>query len=91
MQFVCVRISYTVLRGRWFDIIFLKKHRPTKDDSDDSKDRSYEDLEQVFASFSKNHMKIPLDNFNAKFGREDISQLTVRNEIYMKTVILIVL
>ena len=80
MQFVCVRISYIVLRGRWCDVIVLKTHGPTNDDSDASKDRFSEDLEQVFFRFSKNHMKILLENVNAKFGREDISQLTVRND-----------
>lgn len=71
-------------RGRWCDIIVLKTRGPTKDDSDASKDRSYEDLQQVFVSFSKNHIKILLENFNAKFGREDISQLTIRNDILHK-------
>jgi hypothetical protein len=58
------------------EIIVLKTHGPNKDESDDSKDTSYEHLEQVFANFAKNHMKILLENFKAKFGREDIFQLT---------------
>jgi hypothetical protein len=66
--------------GRWYDIIVPKTHGPTKDDSDDSKDRSYEDLQQVIVSFAKKHMKILLENFNKKFGTEDIFQLTVRND-----------
>jgi hypothetical protein len=80
VQFVCDRMSYIVLRGRWCNITVLKTHGPTKDDSDDSKDRSYEDLEQVFVSFAKNHMKILLENLNAKFETEDLFQLTVRND-----------
>jgi hypothetical protein len=83
-------MSHIALRGRWCDIIVLKTHGPTKDDSDDSKDRSDEDLQQVLLSFAKNHTKIMLENFNSKFETEDIFQLTEMT-VYMKIVILIVL
>jgi hypothetical protein len=73
-------MSHIVLRGHWCDIIVLKKHEPNKEDGDCSKDGPYEDLEQAFLSFTKNHMKILLENFNAKFGTEDIFQLRVRND-----------
>jgi len=36
------------------------------------KDSFYEKLEQVFDNFLKDNMKIPLRDFNAKFGRKDI-------------------
>jgi len=39
---------------------------------EDSKDSSYEELEQVFDHFPKYHMKILLEYFNAKVGRENI-------------------
>jgi hypothetical protein len=42
-----------VLRGRWFNFIFLNAHAPTEEKSDDSKESSYEELEQVFDHFLK--------------------------------------
>ena len=47
-DFVNNRVSYIVLRGRWFNIIFLKEHAPSEEESDDSKDSFYEELEQDF-------------------------------------------
>jgi len=38
---------------------------------DDSKDNYYEDLGQIFS------IQIPLKDFNAKLGREDILKLTI--------------
>jgi hypothetical protein len=46
-------MSYTILRGRWCDIIVLNFHTPTEDKTDDIKDRFYEELEQVFDKFPK--------------------------------------
>jgi hypothetical protein len=59
-----------VLRGRWSNIIVLNVHAPTEEKSDDSKDSFYEELEQVFYHFPKLHIKILLQDFNAKLGRE---------------------
>jgi len=44
----------------------------SEETSDDSKDKFYKELEQVFDHFPKYNMKIMLRNFNAKLGREDI-------------------
>ena len=52
VQFVSDRVSYTVLRGRWCNIIVLYVHAPSEEKSDNSKDSFYEELEQVFLSFS---------------------------------------
>jgi hypothetical protein len=40
-----------------------------------------EELECVFDKFPKYHTKILLGDFNAEVGREDISKLTIGNEI----------
>jgi myo-inositol catabolism protein IolC len=45
-------------------------HAP-KEDKDDIKESFYEELEQIFDQFCRNHMKILLEDFNAKVGRED--------------------
>jgi hypothetical protein len=57
---------------------------PSKEKSDDSKDRFCEGLEQVFDHFPKLHFKIQLRDFNAKFGREDILKPTIWNESLRK-------
>jgi hypothetical protein len=76
--FFCIRESYQQLRGlgllvigchRWCHIIVLNVHVPTEDKTDDVKDRIYEDLERVFDTFPKYHMKILLGDFKAKVGR----------------------
>jgi len=40
VEFVSVRVSYIVLRGRWCNIIVLNVHAPSVVKSDDSKDSS---------------------------------------------------
>jgi len=53
IEFVSDRVSYTVLRGCWCNIIFFHMHVPSEAKSDDSKDSFYEKLEQdFFLSFS---------------------------------------
>jgi len=44
-------MSYTVLRGCWFNIIVLKVNAPSEEKSDDSKDSFYEELEQNLIIF----------------------------------------
>ena len=53
---------------------------PSKEKSDDSKDSSYEDFEQVFDNFPKYHMKNLLGDFIAKVGRENIFKHTIGND-----------
>jgi len=55
-------------------------HAPSEEKSDESKDRYYEELEQVFDHFPKYHMQILLGDFNAKVGRENIFKPTIGNE-----------
>jgi len=73
-------VSYIVLRGRWWNISVLNVHAPSEDESDDSKDSFYEDLQQVFYHFPQYHVKILLEDFNAKNGRENIFKLTIGNQ-----------
>jgi hypothetical protein len=73
-------MSYIILRGRGCHIIVLNVHAPTEDKTDDVKDSFYEELKRVFDKFPKYHMKIPLGDFNAKVGREDIFKPTIGNE-----------
>ena len=68
------------MRGRWCNIIVLNVHAPSEEKSDESKDSSYEELEQVFVHLPKYHIKIQLGDFNAKVGRENIFKPTIGNE-----------
>jgi hypothetical protein len=68
VEFVRDRMSYIVPRGCKCNIIVLNVHAPTEEKGDDSKESSYEELEQVFDYFSKCHVKILLGDFNAKGG-----------------------
>jgi hypothetical protein len=39
VELVSDRMSYIILRGRWYNIIVLNVHAPTEDKIDDVKDR----------------------------------------------------
>jgi exonuclease III len=80
VEFVSDRMSYIVLRGRWFNTIVLNAHAPTEEKGDVSKESFYEELEEVFDHFPKYHMKSLLGSFNAKDGREYAFKPTIRNE-----------
>ena len=80
VEFVSDRVSYTVLRGRWCNIIVLELHAPSEEKGDDYKDSFYEELEQVCDHFPKYHMKILLGNFNAKVGKKNIFKQTFGNQ-----------
>jgi hypothetical protein len=55
LGFVSDRVSYTVLRGRWCNIIVLNGHAQSENKSDD--DSFYEELEQVSDHFPRYHEK----------------------------------
>jgi hypothetical protein len=73
-------MSYIILGGRWCYIFVLNVHAQTEDKTDDVNDSFYEELECVFDTFPKHHMKILLGDFNAKVGREDNFKPTTGNE-----------
>jgi hypothetical protein len=80
VELVSDRMSYIILRGRWCHIIALNVHARKEDKTDDVKDSFYNELECVFHKFPKYHMKIPIGDFNAILGREDIFKPTIGNE-----------
>jgi hypothetical protein len=53
---------------------------PSEEKSDESKDNSYEKIEQVFDNYHKYHMNILLGDFNAKVERENIFKPTIGKE-----------
>ena len=88
VECVSGRVSYIVLRGRWCNVIVLNVHAPSEDKSDDSKDSFYKELEQVFDHFPRHHMKILLGDFNAKVGRENISNQQLGMRVYIRIVMI---
>ena len=81
VELVHDRMSYIILWGHCCNIIILNVHAPSDKKSDNSKDGFYEESKQVFYHFPpKYHMKILLEDFNAKLWREDIVKPTNGND-----------
>jgi hypothetical protein len=91
VEFVSDRMSYIVLRGRWCNIIVLYVYIPSEEKSDDSKDCFYEESEQVFNHFPKDHIKILLGDFRTELGREDIFKPTTGMRVYIRIVMITML
>ena len=90
VQFVSDRVSYIVLRGCWCNIV-LNVHAPSEEKSDDSKDRFYEELGQVFNHFPKYNTEILLGDFNEKGGEGIFSNRQLGMTFYNRVVEITVL
>jgi hypothetical protein len=73
IELVSDRLPYIVLKVRWGNFIVWNVHVRSEERRNDSKDRFYDKLEQVFDNFLKYHMKIPLGDFNEKCGERIFS------------------
>jgi hypothetical protein len=82
VEFVSDRMSYIILRGRWFHIIVLNVHATTEDKTDSVKGSCYGELESIFNKFL-NHIKILLGNFYARVGNEHNFKPTVYTKLVM--------
>jgi hypothetical protein len=58
VEFVSDRMSYIIMRDRWFHIIIQNVHAPFGDKISYVKNRFYEESECVFDKFPKCHTKI---------------------------------
>jgi hypothetical protein len=74
VEFVTDRSSYITMNDRWCDIIVRNAHAPTQDKDDVIKERFYEQIEEVFDQFPRYHMKILIEEFKAKLGRNFLKQ-----------------
>jgi hydroxypyruvate isomerase len=83
-------MSYIILRGRWCYsyITVLNAHAPTEDKTDDVKSSFYEELERVFDKFPKYHIKILLEDFNAKVSRKIFLNRQLGMKVYTKLVMI---
>jgi hypothetical protein len=68
--------GYVFPRGRWCNIIVLKVHAT----SENSKERIYEELEQLFNRILTYRMKILLGESNEKLRREGVFKPTIGND-----------
>jgi hypothetical protein len=66
VEFVNDRMSYIILRGRWFHIIVLNVHALTEDKTDDVKDGFYEELERIFDKSPKYYVQMLLGDVMPK-------------------------
>jgi hypothetical protein len=80
VEFVSGRMSYIILRGCWCYIIVLNAHALTEHKTDYVTDSFYKELEFVFDEFLKHHMKMTLEEFYVKVGREDIFKMKIGKE-----------
>ena len=60
------KLSYLILRGRWYDMIVINAHGTTEDEDDPIKDSFSEELEETLDQFPSYHMKILFGEFNAR-------------------------
>jgi hypothetical protein len=65
VEFVSDRMSYTIWKGCWCDIIVLNVHAPTEDKDDDVKDSFYEETEQVKSTILFPHRDIQKHTWNS--------------------------
>ncbi|XP_070166158.1 uncharacterized protein [Polyergus mexicanus] len=63
--------------GRWYKIAIINVHAPTEDKDDEIKNGFYEELEHLVDQLPNDYMKIVLEDFNAKIGKEDIFRPTI--------------
>jgi exonuclease III len=80
VEFVSDRMSYTIVRDCWCNIVVLNVHTPCDGKSDDIKDSFHKELGSVLHQLPRYDMKMLLGEFHAKVGREDIFKLTTGNE-----------
>jgi len=73
-------MSYIVLRGRWCNIVVLNVHATSKEKSDDSKDRFYEELQTVFFIIFLSTVRNFCQNILIQNWREDIFKPTIGDE-----------
>jgi hypothetical protein len=83
--FVCLFVSYIILRGPWCHIFGLNVHARTEDKIDNVKSSFYQELERTLDKFPKYHKKILFENFSAKIGTEDIFKPITWNESLRET------
>jgi len=84
-------MSYIGLRGRWCKIFVLNVQALSKEKSDILKDTLYEELEQVFHHFPKEHIKILLEILMKNWGERIFPNRQLRIRVYIRKIMIMVL
>ena len=69
------------IKAKYFYISLIIAHAPTEDKDDTTKDAFYDKLEVLYNRCSRSDIKILVDGFTAKVGREGIFGPTVGKHI----------
>ena len=77
MEFIPVneRLCYIRLQGQWYNYSICSVHAPTKVKDKLIKDNFFND--NLISNIPKHDMLVPLEDFNAKIGKEEAYQTTI--------------
>jgi len=73
------RISVLTIKAQYFDITFVNGHAPTEEETQEGKDEFYDNLEHRLNEILLCKIRIVLEDFNAKLGKEGIFRKTIDN------------
>jgi hypothetical protein len=73
-------MPYITPRGHWCHIIVPNVHALTEDNNGDIKGSFYNEVERVFYKTAEHHLKMLLEDFCAKVGKEHIYKSRTGNE-----------
>ena len=79
-QIINERMCYLRLKAKWFSCTLINVHAPTNEKMEEVKEEFYNLLEQNINQIANSDIKIPLGDFNAKVGKEDIRKPTIGNK-----------
>jgi hypothetical protein len=88
VKFVRDRMSCTVLKGHWCDLIVLNIYVPTEDKTEDVKDSFCGKLECVRHKFPNCHTKILFGHFGAKLVEKTFANQQFGMRVYIKLVMI---
>ena len=66
------RLAAIRIKAKYFYISLICAHAPTKDKDDTTKDAFYDQLDVLYNRCPRSDIKMLVDDFNAKVGREGI-------------------
>jgi len=67
------------IKEQYFDITFVNGHAPTEEKTQEKKDEFYDNLEHTLNGIPRSRIRIVLEDFNAKLGKENIFRSMIGN------------
>jgi len=74
------RLCWLRLKAKWFSCTLINVHVPTNEKTEETKEESYNLLEQTISQIASSDIHIVLGDFNAKVGKENVYKPTIGNE-----------